>query len=144
MPGDVVRGIFRKGEDIMKSLELVMLRGSSGAVYPFQAHPLDTKLENIGAVYALTKRKPDASGRNYHSIIYIGQTKGLAEAVSRHRSTPWLRQHAGNCVCLYIEKDEKHRSQMELDLSRYYSPRVAPVNIEYESSNKEEACGERQ
>ena len=118
----------------MKSLELVMLRGSSGAVYPFHAHPLNTALKNTGAVYALTNRKPDAGGRKYHSIIYIGQTAGLAEAVSRHKKTPWLKEHAGNCVCLYFEKDEKHRSLMELDLIRYYSPRVAPFDMEFQSS----------
>ena len=117
----------------MKSVELVMLRGSSGAVYPFHVHLLDTKLANIGAVYALTNRKPDTSGGKYHSIIYIGQTRGLAEAVSRHKNTPWLREHAANCVCLYFENDESHRSQMELDLSRYYSPSVARVNLESES-----------
>ena len=111
----------------MNKLEIVMLRGSSGGAYPFHAHPIHTKLENTGAVYALTNRKSDAGGRDYHSIICIGQTDELGETVARHRKTPWLRENAGNCVCLYFEKDEKQRLKMEIDLNQYYSPCVKLV-----------------
>ncbi|MFC1579566.1 hypothetical protein ACFL4N_01490 [Thermodesulfobacteriota bacterium] len=111
----------------MNKLEIVMLRGSSGGAYPFHAHPIHTKLENTGAVYALTNRKSDAGGREFHSIICIGQTHELAETITRHRKTPWLREHDGNCVCLYFEKDKKQRSKMVIDLNQYYSPCVKLV-----------------
>ncbi len=111
----------------MDKLELVMLRGSSGAVYPFHAHPIHARLKDSGAVYVLTNRKTDAAGREYHSIIFIGQTDELEMTISRHRNTPWLREHAGNCVCLYFEKEEARRVKMEMDLIRYYSPRVSLV-----------------
>lgn len=111
----------------MDKLELVMLRGSSGGVYPFHAHPIYTRQKNTGAVYAITNRKTDAGGREYHSIIFIGQTDELEKTIARHRNTPWLREHEGNCVCLYFEKEEARRIKMEADLVRYYSPRVSLV-----------------
>lgn len=115
------------GDSEMNKLELVMLRGSSGGVYPFHAHRIHMKFKNTGAVYVLTNRKTDASGREYHSIIFIGQTDELEKTISRHRNTPWMREHACNCVCLYFEKDEERRINMEADLIRYYSPRVSLV-----------------
>jgi hypothetical protein len=111
----------------MDRLEIVMLRGSSGGVYPFHAHPVHTRHKNTGAVYVLTNRRTDARGREYHSIICIGQTDELEKTLSRHRNTPWLRKHDGNCVCLYFEKEEDRRVRLETDLIRYYSPRVSLV-----------------
>src|SRR5210317_940227 len=88
---------------IMSDTGLVVFRGESGRAYPFHACPMDTILKNVGAVYALTKRRKGDGGKDFHSIFYIGQTASLGETVARHRKDPWLEQFQGNCVCIHLE-----------------------------------------
>ena len=118
----------------MSDTGLVVFRGDSGKAYPFHACSMDTSLKNVGAVYALTKRRKGDGGKDFHSIFYIGQTASLGETVSRHRKDPWLEQFHGNCVCIHLEKDEGQRKKKIVDLSRRYHPKMKINGTEPEQS----------
>ena len=106
----------------MGTLEILMLRGSSGAVYPFRVYALPTNLPNTGAVFVLSKRIVEQDGRGTHKPIHISQTWDLADSLSNYKDLPCFQEHHANCVCVYLEEDENHRSAIENDVQKYYYP----------------------
>ena len=102
----------------------VQFRSASEKTYPFLVHSINAKFRNIGAVYVLTKRTKDAELKNYHSVIYIGQTDALKDAIEKHKDAKWPREYGCNSVCVHPEKDEELRSQILADMRRFYIPYI--------------------
>jgi len=105
----------------MGTLEILMLRGGSSAVYPFRVYFLPADLPNTGAVLVFSRRTMGDDGRGTHNLIHISQTRDLAQGLADYKNLPCFKKHHANCVCVYLEDDERHRSVIESDLLRYYS-----------------------
>jgi hypothetical protein len=101
------------------------LKGASGKVYSFHACALDLALNDVGAVYALTKRTTFDNGKDFFEIVYLGQTDKLGRAVAKHREGLWALEHECNSVCVHHEEDGVKRIKKIDDLARQYSPKVA-------------------
>ena len=104
-------------KEVPMSAKVVTFRGPSGKVYRFHAISPDLNLKDVGAVYALTRRTQDHDGREFYSIIYLGQTENLGKAIAHHRQELWMLAHDVNCVCVHLEQDEDKRIQKVADLS---------------------------
>ena len=107
----------------------VGLRGASGKIYSFHACALELALNDVGAVYALTKRTIQSDGRDFFSVIYLGQTEKLGSAIAKHRAQLWALEHECNSVCVHLEDDVTKRMGIIDDLAKYYSPKVAPYTV---------------
>jgi hypothetical protein len=107
----------------------VGLKGASGKIYAFHACALELALRDVGAVYALTKRTIQSNGKDFFSVIYLGQTEKLGSAIAKHREQLWALEHDCNSVCVHLEEDVMKRIGKIEDLSKYYSPRVAPYSV---------------
>lgn len=105
----------------MRTLELVMLRGSSGAVYPFRVYDLPATLPSTGAVFVLSKRIIDDNGRGCHNPIHVSPAEDLADSLTNYQDLPCFREHNANSICVYLDEDERHRSEIENDVLKYYS-----------------------
>jgi hypothetical protein len=121
------QGLVERGF-VMHS-KTVGLRGASGKIYAFQACALELALKDVGAVYALTKRTIQNDGRDFFSVIYLGQTEKLGSAIAKHRAQLWALEHECNSVCVYVEEDVMRRTRVIDDLAKYYSPKVAPYIV---------------
>ena len=106
----------------MGTLEILMLRGRSGAVYPFRVYVLPADLPNAGAVVVCSKRTLEEDGRGTHKLIHISQTWDLADSLSNYKTLPCFKEYHANCVCIYLDEDERHRTMIEGDLMSYYYP----------------------
>lgn len=110
----------------------VGLRGASGKIYSFHACALELALNDVGAVYALTKRTIQNDGKDFFSVIFLGQTEKLGSAISKHRAQLWTLEHDCNSVCVHLEEDVMKRIGKIDDLAKYYSPKVAPYTFRSE------------
>ncbi len=105
----------------------VGLKGASGIIYSFHACALELALNDVGAVYALTKRTIFGNGKDFFRIIYMGQTDKLGEAIAKHREQLWTSEHECNSVCVHLEEDVMKRIEKIDDLAKHYSPEVASL-----------------
>ena len=105
----------------MGTLELLMLRGSSGAVYPFKVYALPADMPSAGAVFVLSRRTMENDGRGSHNPIHIGQAEDLADSLCHYQDLPCFQDYHANCICVYIDEDERDRSEIENDVLKYYS-----------------------
>ena len=103
----------------------VGLRGASGKVYAFHACALELALNDVGAVYALTKRTIEDNGKDFFSIVYMGQTDRLGTAIAKHREGWWALENKCNSVCVHLEENVVKRIQKIDDMAKYYPPEVA-------------------
>ena len=107
----------------------VGLKGASGKVYSFHACGLESDLNDVGAVYALTKRTIFDNGKAFFEIVYLGQTERLGTAIAKHREGLWVLEHECNSVCVHLEEDVMKRIGKIDDLAKYYSPKVASFGV---------------
>ena len=106
----------------------VGLKGASGKVYSFHACAIELALNDVGAVYALTKRTTFDNGKDFFSIVYLGQTDKLGAAIEKHREGLWALEHDCNSVCVHLEEDVMKRIGKIADLEKYYSPKVSSLS----------------
>ncbi|MFC1579564.1 hypothetical protein ACFL4N_01480 [Thermodesulfobacteriota bacterium] len=109
-------------------------KGASGKAYAFHACALELALNDVGAVYALTKRTIKSNGEDFFTVVYLGQTGKLGKAISKHREQLWALEHECNSVCIHLEEDVMKRIGKIDDLEKYYSPRVEPYAVKREGT----------
>lgn len=106
----------------MSRISTIALHGESEKIYHFDAHGRDHKHENVGGIYAVTKRYEDANGTQSHKVLYIGQTPDLSSEFDSHSKAGCFDEHEANCICCLTEKNEEVRMAAEEDLIKYYRP----------------------
>jgi hypothetical protein len=106
----------------MSRISTIALHGESEKIYHFDVHGRDHKHENVGGIYAVTKRYEDSEGTQSHTVLYIGQAPNLSIEFDNHPKTGCFDEHGGNCVCTLAEKNEEVRMAAEEDLTKYYRP----------------------
>jgi predicted GIY-YIG superfamily endonuclease len=89
--------------------------GSTGK-YDFEVYPWGTGFRNVGAVYIITSRVADATGKGMHTFIYIGQTGDLSERFDNHHKAKCFTKNGVTHVCVHLESNEKSRLAIERDL----------------------------
>lgn len=99
----------------MGKISDAMFVGASGAKYRFEAFTLDSKFENIGAVY-IFKKRTEKDGRGVQSFLYVGQTREMEDAMFRHEKWSCLELNGVNCVCVHVDEDQASRLNKEKDL----------------------------
>jgi len=101
----------------------ITFAGKSGEKYFFHAWPLETRFKAVGAVYFVTKRV--FSNKTYriasHEGIFIGQTENLTDPFETQSQLGCFNKHGANCVCVYLDTDEKRRLAIAQDLLACHS-----------------------
>ena len=100
----------------MAKLGTIEIAGRSGNTYSFDVYPYDSNWNEVGAVYAVSRRTPNPDGTGNHAFIYIGQTDNLKERHSNHHKADCFKGHSRNCLCIKMESSEKNRLAIEADL----------------------------
>jgi hypothetical protein len=92
------------------------ITGGSGKKYDFEVYAWGTAFKSIGAVYVVSKRDVDTTGKGTHEIIYIGQSGDLSERFDGHHKAQCFRNHNANCISIHLEGSEDARFTIEADL----------------------------
>ena len=111
----------------MAKLGTIQFTGQSGAVFKFEIYPSSVDFNEVGGVYFVTKRTENSEGGFSHSRIYVGQTSDLSTRFDDHHRKHCFEKHQANCICVYVEEDERTRLSIEKDLRRKHNP---PCNRE--------------
>lgn len=111
----------------MTKFGTVTFTGSSGQNYTFSAYYRDTTFNSVGAVYFMTKRAKKSDNTFSHTRIYVGETGDLSNRPLNHHRKACFDRNGANCVCIYLENNQKQRYAIEHDLLEKYDP---PCNLE--------------
>jgi len=95
--------------------------GESGKRYSFEVQPMTTLFKEVGAIYFVTRRMLDESEKVVHKKIFVGETKNLARQTDIANNSHF-KNYDANCVCIYLEENEKLRKKIESDLVGNYNP----------------------
>lgn len=106
----------------MARVSTVTFHGKSGAEYLFEVWHLDQTFNEVGAVYAVTRRYLNAEGNYSYYIIYVGETGDLSTRFENHHKADCFTEHKANCICTHRENDEDKRLAVEDDLIRHPNP----------------------
>jgi len=108
----------------MAKLGAIIFTGASGTKYNFDVYSIDTKFDDVGAVYFFTKRiKKDGQDKYTHTKhIYVGQTGDLSERFEDHHKMPCIKKNGANCICIHVESNASKRTEIESDLIAAYKP----------------------
>ena len=98
----------------MPEIETTHFMGSSLASYVFEVYPLDTKFENVGAVYVLAWGVKTKSSKNLYCVEHIGQTSELSNHLRDQD------KEGANCVCVRFGENEESRKRIVNDLNSWY------------------------
>jgi hypothetical protein len=90
-------------------------KGNTGS-YEFEVFPTNTSFRSVGAVYVFTKRETGSDGRGTHTLLYIGQTRSLAERIPGHEKWSCVNANGCNCICVHRDDNETSRLAKETDL----------------------------
>jgi hypothetical protein len=99
----------------LKPIGSAVVRGKSGR-YDFEVFPLDADLKDGSAIYVISKRITDKSGRGHHKFVCIGQTESLIGEIKKHKKDKCIKQHKANVICLLREESAANRVKIETDL----------------------------
>lgn len=105
----------------MSKISTLTLSGTSGKKHSFDVYSINSNWNEVAAVYAVTKREPEANGAVTHSPIYVGQTENLKERHSNHHKAECFKARGGNCLCVLVTNDEEERLAIEADLLDAYT-----------------------
>lgn len=90
-------------------------------MYNFEMFPLDVELEEIPAVYLITKRKIDKQGKGHHALVCVGQTESLPEGLKKHVNGKCIKKLKANVICVLQNDNEKSRVKIEEDLKAAFT-----------------------
>ena len=99
----------------LKPIGSAVVRGRNGR-YDFEVFSLDAEIKDGSAIYVISKRMTDKSGRGHHKFVCIGQTESLLIDLKKHAKGKCIKQHKANVICLLREESEKNRLKIETDL----------------------------
>jgi hypothetical protein len=101
-------------------MNTVTFRGKSGALYRFEAWPIDTKFKAVGGVYIVTSRTfEDRTFRTKasHRSLAMGQTSDLSRPLFTKSEMNKLYLEEANCICIYPVAAVERRASVEKDLA---------------------------
>jgi hypothetical protein len=104
----------------IKPIGSAVVRGKNGR-YDFEVFSLDAELKDGSAIYLISKRITDKSGRGHHKFVCIGQTESLLGDIKKHKKDKCIKQHKANVVCLLREENETNRLKIETDLRQAHT-----------------------
>ena len=100
----------------------VTITGDSGTKYAFDVFGLDSNINAVAGVYAVTDRHESAQGGYSHTVIYFGQTSDLDGRFSDHDKADCFKDHGANSLCFHADENEQSRLVKESDLIEAYNP----------------------
>jgi hypothetical protein len=104
----------------IKPIGSAIVRGKSGK-YSFEVFSLDAELKDGSAIYVISKRVTDKSGKGHHKFVCIGQTESLLGDLKKHKKDKCIKQYKANVICLLREEDENNRLKIETDLRQAHT-----------------------
>jgi hypothetical protein len=106
----------------MPKLSNVTFTGASGKAYNFEVYPIGTVFNDVGGVYAITKRYRNNQGGYSHDVIYLGETEDLSTRFNNHHKADCFDQREANCICTHRDDNANSRLTKEADLIKRYTP----------------------
>ena len=97
---------------------------ASGNMYAFTAYSLDTRFNDVSAVYIFTKRTVN-EGKGSHTFLYVGETGELGKRISNHEKRYCVIQHGCNCICVHLVSGKNNRKAIE---AAFLDENVTPCN----------------
>ena len=84
--------------------------------YDFEVFPIDAELEDVSAIYVISKRKTDKLKKGHHALVCIGQTESVLGEIKRHKKGKCVKKYQANVISILPEENEKKRLRIETDL----------------------------
>ena len=84
--------------------------------YGFEVFPLDAELEDVSAIYVISKRKIDKRKKGHHALVCIGQTNSVLGEIKRHKKGKCVKKYQANVISILPEENEQKRLRIETDL----------------------------
>lgn len=88
--------------------------------YDFQVYAIDAEIEDVSAIYVISKRKLDKQKRGHHALVCIGQTDSISGEITKHKNK-CIKKHNANVISILPESSEKKRLKIEEDLKAAHS-----------------------
>lgn len=85
-------------------------------LYNFEVFPLGAEFEDAAAIYVISKRITDKSGKGHHKFVCIGQTESVLLDIKKHTKGKCIKQNKANVICILADANEKNRQRIEADL----------------------------
>lgn len=99
----------------VKPISSAVFRGKKDR-YGFEVFPIDAELEDVSAIYVISKRKIDKRKKGHHSLVCIGQTESVLGEIKRHKKGKCVKKYQANVISILPEENEQKRLRIETDL----------------------------
>lgn len=84
--------------------------------YDFKVFSIKEEIENVPAIYIISRRKTDKYNRGHHSLVCIGQTDSISDEIKKHQKSKCVKKFDANVISILPEENEKKRLKIETDL----------------------------
>jgi len=98
-----------------RKLADAVFRGKDN-VYRFKVYPLTATITDQPAVFIISRRITDRSGRGHQAAVCIGETESTFDEIKKHKKSKCVKERSSNVVCLLKEKERKSRLTVIEDL----------------------------
>ena len=103
---------------LLNQVGTTVCRGTKNT-YNFDVFNFDFEFAETPAIFIISRRKTDLSGKGHHKFLCIGQTDSLVKELKKHKTC--RRKQKANVVCVLTQSDEKKRLQIEADIKTIYT-----------------------
>lgn len=108
-----LRENFRKKK--IKPIGTAVFRGKKER-YDFKVFSIKEEIENVPAIYVISRRKTDKQNRGHHALVCIGQTDSILDEIKKHQKSKCVKKFDANVISILPEENEKKRLKIETDL----------------------------
>lgn len=99
----------------VKPISSAIFRGKKDR-YGFEVFSIDAEIEDVSAIYVISKRKTDKLKKGHHALVCIGQTESVLGEIKRHKKGKCVKKYQANVISILPEENEKKRLRIETDL----------------------------
>lgn len=99
----------------IKPISSAVFRGKKDR-YDFKVFSIKEKIENVPAIYIISRRKTDKNNRGHHALVCIGQADSISDEIKRHQKSKCVKKYDANVISILPEENEKKRLKIETDL----------------------------
>jgi hypothetical protein len=110
---------MKHAKKLFNQISVATCRGAK-TTYQFDVFSHDFEFTETPAVFIISRRKTDLSGKGHHKFICIGQTESLAKELKKHKKL-CVKKQKSNVICILAQPDEKKRLQIEADIKSVYT-----------------------
>ena len=89
--------------------------------YDFKVFSIKEEIENVPAIYVISRRKTDKQNRGHHALACIGQTDSILDEIKKHQKSKCVKKYDANVISILPEENEKKRLKIETDLRAAHS-----------------------